>query len=202
MTRVELLEAHQAPLLARAYYAQDGATSPVTRALAQVPELLEVAMPFIARVFGPTSLDLRTKEIVVLRVSVRNGCRYCIDTHTVAAWDAGCSVEDTARLREGRAAAPEASPRERALVEWCDAFAAAPDPVPVDVSSSLREHFSEHELVELALLAGATAMLNRFCTALELPTSAATLARLSNEDVSPVAPPVAPRGAQARGGQA
>jgi alkylhydroperoxidase family enzyme len=51
-----------------------------------------------------------------------------------------------------------------------------------DVSSRLREYFSEHELVELALLAGATAMLNRFCTALELPASAATLARLAAED--------------------
>ncbi len=29
------------------------------------------------------------------------------------------------------------------------------------------------------LIAGATAMLNRFCTALELPTSPATLARLA-----------------------
>jgi AhpD family alkylhydroperoxidase len=184
MTRVELLETDQAPLLARAYYAQDGATSPITRALAQVPELLEVAMPFIARVFGPTSLDLKTKETVVLRVSVRNGCRYCIDTHTVAAWDAGLSEEDTARLRAEHADATGASPRERALVEWCDAFAAAPDPVPVDVSSRLRNHFSEHELVELALLAGATAMLNRFCTALELPASAATLARLAAENAS------------------
>jgi AhpD family alkylhydroperoxidase len=184
MSRVELVEADQAPLLARPYYAQDGATSPITRALAQVPELLEVAMPFIARVFGPTSLDLRTKEIVVLRVSVRNGCRYCIDTHTVAAWDAGLSGEETARLRGEPGAAAEVPARELALVEWCDAFAAAPDPVPADVSSRLREHFSEHELVELALLAGATAMLNRFCTALELPASAATLARLAAENVA------------------
>jgi AhpD family alkylhydroperoxidase len=182
VSRVELLEADQAPLLALPYYAEDGTTSPITRALAQVPELLEVAMPFIARVFGPTSLDLRTKEIVVLRVSVRNGCRYCIDTHTVVAWDAGLSADETARLRAESADAPGATPRERALVHWCDAFASAPDPVSSDVSSRLREHFSEHELVELALLAGATAMLNRFCTALELPASAATLARLAAED--------------------
>jgi AhpD family alkylhydroperoxidase len=179
MSRVELVQAEQAPLLARPFYALDGPTSPITRALAQVPELLEVAAPFIARVFGPTSLDLRTKEVVVLRVSVRNGCRYCIDTHTVAAWDAGLSAEDTARLRAVSADGPEVPEHERALVAWCDAFAAAPEPVPAAVSARLREHFSEHELVELALLAGATAMLNRFCTALELPAGPATLARLA-----------------------
>jgi AhpD family alkylhydroperoxidase len=181
MSRVELLDADQAPLLARPYYAASGSASPVTRALAQVPELIDVTLPFIARVFGATSVDLVTKETVVLRVSARNGCRYCIDTHTVAAWDAGLSRADTARLCAEASAEPDLSSRERALIEWCDAFAAAPEPVPAAVDERLREQFAEHEVVELALLAGATAMLNRFCTALELPTSPATLARLASD---------------------
>jgi AhpD family alkylhydroperoxidase len=175
VTRIELLDAARAPLTARRHYRPDGSASPVTRALAQVPELLEVAAPFLARVFGPTAVDLRTKEIVVLRVSSRNGCRYCVDTHTVAAWDAGMSREETAAVCGTPAAL---SDRDRALIAWCDAFAAVPDPVPDEVDAALREHFAEPEVVELALLAGATAMLNRFCTALELPTSPATLARL------------------------
>jgi alkylhydroperoxidase family enzyme len=49
----------------------------------------------------------------------------------------------------------------------------------------LREHFAEHEVVELTLVAGATLMLNRFCTALELPTSPATLGRLEAAGVAP-----------------
>jgi AhpD family alkylhydroperoxidase len=174
-SRVELLEVEEAPLAARPFYPPGGPASPVVRALAQVPELLEVAAPFIARVFGPSSLDLRTKEIVVLRVSAANGCRYCVQTHTVAAWDAGLSVAET------RGLCGEPLPmgaREDALIGWCDAFSAAPQPVPHEVSGRLREVAAEHELVELALLAGATIMLNRFCTALELPTAAATLERL------------------------
>jgi AhpD family alkylhydroperoxidase len=175
MSRVELVGADQAPLLARPYYPEGGQASPVVRALAQVPELLEVAMPFIGRVFGPTSLDLRTKEIVVLRVSANNGCRYCIDTHTVAAWDAGLTQAETSALR---GAAAGFSAKEEALVAFCDAYCNAPEPVPADVGRGLRTHFAEHEVVELSLLAGATAMLNRFCTALELPTTPGTRARL------------------------
>jgi len=175
MSRVELLGADQVPLLARPYYPEDGSASPIVRALAQVPELLEVAMPFVARVFGPTSLDLRTKEIVVLRVSARNGCRYCIDTHTVAAWDAGLSEAETAALRS---AGTGFSPAEASLVGFCDAFCDAPAPVPPDVAHGLQAHFPDHAVVELSLLAGATVMLNRFCTALELPTTPATRARL------------------------
>src|SRR5439155_13779165 len=98
LSRVELIEAAQAPLLAKPYYGEDGSASPLTRSLAQVPELLEVTLSFVARVYGETSIDLRTKELAILRVSVRSGCRYCIDTHTVAAGHAGLSVEETAGL--------------------------------------------------------------------------------------------------------
>ena len=154
MSRVALVGADQAPLLARPYYPEEGPASPIVRALAHVPELL---------------------EIVVLRVSALNGCRYCVDTHTVAAWDAGLTQTETAALR-GSAAGFSAA--EEALVGFCDAFCDAPAPVPDDVARRLRTHFAEHEIVELSLLAGATAMLNRFCTALELPTTATTRARL------------------------
>jgi AhpD family alkylhydroperoxidase len=152
------------------------------RSLAQVPELMDATLTFVARVYGETSIDLRTKELAILRVSARSGCRYCIDTHTVAAWDAGLTVEETA----GLCSAPSGlSEREAALVAWCDALCAAPEPVPGAAAERLREHFSEHEVVELTLVAGATLMLNRFCTALELPTSPATLARLEAEGVAP-----------------
>jgi alkylhydroperoxidase family enzyme len=105
-----------------------------------------------------------------------------VDTHTVAAWDAGLGVEETT----GLCATPSGlSEPETALVEWCDALCAAPEPVPKAAVDRLREHFAEHEVVELTLVAGATLMLNRFCTALELPTSPATLARLEANGVAP-----------------
>jgi AhpD family alkylhydroperoxidase len=182
LSRVELIDADQAPLLARPYYGEDGAASSLTRALAQVPEVLEVALPFIARIYGETAIDLRTKEIAILRVSAVSGCRYCVETHTVAAWDAGASVEETTALCDRPGAL---SPREAALVAWCDAVCAAPGPVPDAVAQRATEHFADHELVELTLVAGATLMLNRFCTALELPTSPATLARLQAAGVAP-----------------
>ena len=147
-----------------------------------MPELLEVTLAFVARVYGETSIDLRTKELAILRVSARSGCRYCVDTHTVAGWDAGLSVEETAGLRTEPSGLSE---REAALVAWCDALCAAPEPVPNAAAERLRGHFAEHEVVELTLVAGATLMLNRFCTALELPTSPATLARLEAEGVAP-----------------
>ncbi|MFL5821497.1 MAG: carboxymuconolactone decarboxylase family protein [Solirubrobacteraceae bacterium] len=178
MSRVELLEAGAAPLSAAAYYPAEGGASPLVRALAQVPELLEVTVPFVGRLFGPTSIDQRTKELVILRVSARNACRYCVETHTVAAWDAGLSIDETRALC-GDGAGLDG--RERTLVRWCDAIAGS-GPVPDALVEELRGQASEHEMVELTLLAAATVMLNRLCTALELPTSPGTLARLREAD--------------------
>jgi AhpD family alkylhydroperoxidase len=174
VSRVALLSADGAPLTAVPYYAADGSASALVRALAQVPELLEVTAPFVSRLFGPTAVDPRTKEVVVLRVSARNGCRYCVETHTVAAWDAGLSVAETTALCGDATGLDEP---DRMLVSWCDALAAS-GPVPDAVIEALRSRLAEHEIVELSLLAAATIMLNRFSTALELPTSPATLARL------------------------
>jgi len=175
MTRVTLLDADQAPLLARGFYRDDGSASPIVAALGQVPELLEVTMRFIGRVLGETSMDLRIKEIVILRLSAVNGCRYCTDTHKVAAWDAGLTIAQTVAVC---GTADELGARERALVAWCDSFNSTPAAIPEAVSAALAEHFAEHEVVELALVAATTIMLNRLCSGLELPTSPATLARL------------------------
>jgi uncharacterized peroxidase-related enzyme len=165
VTRVELVPAEQAPLLARPYYREDGSASELTRALAQVPEVLEVTLPFIGRLYGETSLDLRTKELVIFRVSAVNRCRYCIRVHGAAAREAGLSEAEVADLAGDAAGF---SGREAALVAWCDALCAAPDTVDDEIASALREQFAEPEVVELTLVAGATIMLNRFCTALEL----------------------------------
>ena len=61
---VALVEADQAPLLARPYFAA-GDPGPIIAALAQVPEMLEATAPFLGRVLGPSCLPARTKEIVI-----------------------------------------------------------------------------------------------------------------------------------------
>ena len=65
-----IVTAAQAPLLAQPFLA-GGDPGPIVAALAPVPEALEVAMPFIGMVLGPSAIDVRTKEIVILRTSGR-----------------------------------------------------------------------------------------------------------------------------------
>ena len=57
-TDIPLLGADQAPLLARPFYA-GGDPGPIVAAMAHVPELLEVAMPFLGTALGPSGIDWR-----------------------------------------------------------------------------------------------------------------------------------------------
>lgn len=181
MNVVELVDAEHAPLLARPYY-EDGDPGPIIAALAQVPELLEVAVPFISAVLGASSIDIRTKELVILRTSVRLECRYCVQSHTPVALDNGVTrAEVDALRRSGPVVDGLADLPSTVLVEWVDAVAGATGPVDPAMVTAMRSHFQEHEIVELTLLVGTTMMLNRFCTALELPTAPATLERLAAE---------------------
>ena len=180
---VGLITEDQAPLLARPFFA-DGDPGPIVAALAQVPELLEATAPFLGAVLGPSAVPTRTKEIVVLRTSARASCRYCIEAHTVVARDAGLSVREVRALRgELDACTVFADCGDQAVIGWCDALVSV-GPVRPEAKAALLVCFADNEVVELTLLAATTLLLNRFCTALDLPTSAGVLARLAAEGLA------------------
>ena len=178
--RVTLIDADQAPLLLRHLF-EGGDPGVIVRALATVPELAEVAVPFIGVALGPGSVAAEAKETVILRTSAVLGCRYCVDAHTVAALDMGLGADRVRALRDVTSQPLGGKDGNGALVAWIDSVAAGRGPVPDEIHTALAEHFAEHQIVELLVTLGATMFLNRLCTALGLPTSAATFARLEAE---------------------
>ena len=61
--------------------------------LARDPALLERTWKSVKEVMAPGALDVLTKEMVYLAVSVSNGCGYCIASHTAGARKAGMTEE-------------------------------------------------------------------------------------------------------------
>ncbi|MDD7941035.1 carboxymuconolactone decarboxylase family protein [Actinomycetospora lutea] len=181
MTTIERVELDQVPLLARPYFA-DGDPGPIVRALAQVPELLTVALPFIGAALAPSAIGFRAKEIVIVRTSALAGCRFCVETHAVVALDAGLSPAHVAALRTP-GPVPDGlfgDPAEEALLGWVDVVGGG-GPVSDEERAAILRHWDHHEIVELTTVVGATLMLNRFATALALPTSPDALERLEKE---------------------
>jgi len=168
MTRLPLLDSDQAPPLARLWYREDGSASTLTRSLATAPDLLETLMPFLAQIMGGSALELATKELVIVRVSQLNGCRYCLAAHRPVALAAGVPPEHVGAACDE---APLASlpGRDLAIVEWVDRVTLDARGVDDELVRSTLRHVREDQLIELTLLAGAITMLNQYCTAFALP---------------------------------
>jgi AhpD family alkylhydroperoxidase len=67
--------------------------SNIWRALATNPEHLELCWTRLKAIMQPGKVDLLTKEIIALAVSVTNGCSYCIHSHTAAVQKLGLDDE-------------------------------------------------------------------------------------------------------------
>ncbi len=185
---VELLDQSQAPLLAKPFF-EGGDPGPIVATLANVPELLEATLPFIGAALGASAIPFRQKEIIIVRTSAVLGCRYCIDSHTTVALDAGLSFDEVNALRsaddDGAAVdtAFAAGP-ERALITWIDAVAGGRGAISTEANEAVTRHFSSSDIVDITTTIGATMYLNRYATALQLPVSPSTLTRLAAEGFS------------------
>jgi len=60
--------------------------------LAHDPATLRRTWTSIKEIMAPGALDVMTKEMIYLAVSVSNGCEYCIASHGAAARKAGMSA--------------------------------------------------------------------------------------------------------------
>lgn len=184
MAVVELLSGVNAPLLARPFYG-GGDPGPIVSAMAHVPEFLESGLGFIGGVLGASALSFRTKEIVIVRTSALLKCRYCIDSHSPVALDAGLTLQQVRALRnEADTAVEFPMPADCALITWVDAVALGPGPVADSTTGLAKRHFTDAEIVELTLVVGVTLLLNRFATSLQLPVNDETLQRLAKEGLA------------------
>jgi AhpD family alkylhydroperoxidase len=68
------------------------------RALAAHPEHLELSWTRAKAIMKPGKLDMLTKEIIALAVSITNSCRYCINSHTAACQKLGLTDEQHGEL--------------------------------------------------------------------------------------------------------
>jgi len=57
--------------------------------LANDPVTLKRTWESVKQIMAPGALDVRTKEMIYLAISVSNGCGYCIASHGAAARKAG-----------------------------------------------------------------------------------------------------------------
>jgi len=95
MTTVRLIEYGEAVPEVRAVYDEIMAARGTDwvnnfwKALAVHPPTLRRTWDAVRAVMAPGALDVRTKEMLYVAVSIANNCEYCIHSHTASARRAG-----------------------------------------------------------------------------------------------------------------
>ena len=126
-------------------------------ALAEAPAALEAAvslMDALARSsFTPTE-----REVVLIAVSAKNGCDYCVAAHSTIAGLQKVPAEVIAALREGR---PIADPRLEVLRRFAETVVEARGWVSeADVQAFLAAGFDRQQVLEVVLGVAFKTLLN------------------------------------------
>src|ERR1700719_2698972 len=166
MARISLIAPESASAEVREIYdtVLRGKPGNVQKALAHRPEMLKNFLSFYGSV--GRSLDRKWYELIYLRVSFINGCRYCTQHHVASSKRVGLTSEDWSALRAGNYS--RFSAKERAALTYVEKLTRTPHEISDADFDELKKHFSDAEIVDLHLLTGLANLTNRFTDPLDL----------------------------------
>jgi uncharacterized peroxidase-related enzyme len=166
MTRISLIEPETASPEVREIYEQKlrGKPGNVQKALAHRPDVLKHFLAFYASV--GRSLNRKLYELIYLRVSLINQCRYCLQHHLASAKRQGVTPEERTALKTGNYA--RFSEKEQAALAYAEKLTRDPHAIHDADFAGLKKHFPDPEIVDLHLLVGLVNLTNRFTDALGL----------------------------------
>ncbi|WP_077090103.1 carboxymuconolactone decarboxylase family protein [Mycobacterium rhizamassiliense] len=115
---------------------------------------------------------------VYLRVSLINGCAYCIDMHSRELRDLGVSNEKIALVPVWQEAGELFDARERAALAWAETVTRISETgAPDSAYAAASEVFDDKELVDLTLAIGVMNAYNRLAVSFRNPPASAVAKR-------------------------
>lgn len=164
MVRISLINPEAANPEVKEIYEKTlrGKPGNIQKALAHRPEMLKNFLSFYASV--GRSLDRKLYELIYLRVSLINGCRYCTQHHIASSKRAGLTAEDWMALKAGNYS--RYGEKERAALTYVEKLTRMPGEITQADFDELKKHFSDSEIasseiVDLHMLAGLANLTNR-----------------------------------------
>ncbi|HKN17997.1 MAG TPA: carboxymuconolactone decarboxylase family protein [Candidatus Sulfotelmatobacter sp.] len=166
MARISLIAPESASPEVREIYdtVLRGKPGNVQKALAHRPEMLKSFLSFYGSV--GRSLDRKLYEVIYLRISFINGCRYCTQHHVASSKRAGLTTEDRGALKAGNYS--RFNEKERAALIYVEKLTRAPHEITQSDFDELKKHFSDPEIVDVHMLAGLANLTNRLTDPLGL----------------------------------
>jgi uncharacterized peroxidase-related enzyme len=149
------------------YKKERGNVPNMFRTVAHRPEILRTMIAHFRAVMETGTVGLKLKELVIVRTSQINHCEYCLNSHTQLARKYGWSEEQVADLANFRNRS-DFSDREKAALELAERETLDSNGIDDAFWASLRQHFEEGEIIELAAAIGLFNYFNRFNNSLKM----------------------------------
>jgi uncharacterized peroxidase-related enzyme len=166
MARISLISPEAADPEVKEIYEKTlrGKPGNVQKALAHRPEMLKTFLSFYASV--GRSLDRKLYELIYLRVSLINQCRYCTQHHVASSKRVGTTAEDWMALKAGNYSGY--GEKERSALNYVEKLTRAPHEITEVDFDELKINFSEPEIVDIHMLTGLANLTNRLTDPLGL----------------------------------
>jgi uncharacterized peroxidase-related enzyme len=129
---------------------------------------LKAFLPLYATIMREGTVEPKYKELAYLKTSMLNGCEYCARAHTVSAKRTSITAEQIAALTfyERSALFDE---KEKAVLLYTERLTRAAGAGLRDAAvGELKRHFSEDQVVELALVIAMANFTNRINNGLRI----------------------------------
>ena len=179
MAFIDLIEKEDAPPEVLAAYEKGeavyGRVLETWKAIAHNPAIYEAYLPYVRAVFGSGTLDSKTKDLVALRISFLNHCRYSLSHRVASARAQGLTEQEITGVADPHAHPYD--PNDLAALDYAEeltllpsqiAYTSNPQAVSSEVLMTLKEHFSDAQISELTVTIGLWNALNRFHRVLDL----------------------------------
>ena len=171
MARVSLIEERSHPeldkLFAKIRGGRGGRLLNIYKMLLHSPALAEKWLDQVSAVRWQTDLDGKIRELVIIRIGILNRVDYVINAHVPAfAVREGLTLEQCEALNDWQPSTLFDA-QQRAALAYADAMTREVQ-VGDAVFATLKEYFSERQIVELTVLIGTYNMHTRVLQALEI----------------------------------
>lgn len=166
MARISLIGSETAVAEVKEIYEKTlrGKPGNAQKALAHRPEMLKNFLSFYGSV--GKSLDRQLYELIYIRVSLINGCRYCTQHHVTSSKRVGLTPDDWTALKAGDYS--RFNDKAQIALTYVEKLTRAPQTITDADFAPLRGQFSEPEIVDIHLLTGLANLTNRFTDPLGL----------------------------------
>lgn len=143
------------------------------RTISHAPWLTMLLLPFnaaVQRQWPGSRLPGRIKELVVIKTSHVNGCRYCYAHNTALGKAAGIADDEIAEIStDDYLQSRTLSEAEKAAVQWAEAVTLNTAAKRDDLFAVMKRLFTDEEIVEITFVSAMFNMINRLTDSLRVP---------------------------------